>query len=113
MTHRTLTSASEAIDEVDSPVDGLEDGSLSITSQTTGNVTGNHIFIKKKKFQLRISPTVSLSYQMFGAEPQQSQDAHYRKMDRLLYASRSHLHELCLRQIPMKPQLLRNTSPTI
>lgn len=42
MTRRTLASASEAIDEVDSPVDGLEDGSLSITSQTTGNVTGNH-----------------------------------------------------------------------
>lgn len=40
MTRRTLTSASEAIDEIDSPVDGLEDGSLSITSQTTGNVTG-------------------------------------------------------------------------
>lgn len=39
MTRRSL-SASEAIDEVDSPVDGLEDGSLSIPSQTTGNVTG-------------------------------------------------------------------------
>ncbi|XP_031617220.1 sorting nexin-21 isoform X2 [Contarinia nasturtii] len=39
MTRRSL-SASEAIDEVDSPVDGLEDGSLSIIpSQTTGNVT--------------------------------------------------------------------------
>ncbi|XP_055295359.1 sorting nexin-21 [Sitodiplosis mosellana] len=38
MTRRSL-SASEAIDEVDSPVDGLEDGSLSIPSQTTGNVT--------------------------------------------------------------------------
>lgn len=39
MTRRSL-SASEAIDEVDSPVDGLEDGSLSIPSQTSGNVTG-------------------------------------------------------------------------
>lgn len=39
MTRRSL-SASEAIDDVDSPVDGLEDGSLSIPSQTTGNVTG-------------------------------------------------------------------------
>lgn len=39
MTRRSL-SASEAIDEIDSPVDGLEDGSLSIPSQTTGNVTG-------------------------------------------------------------------------
>lgn len=38
MTRRSL-SASEAIDEVDSPVDGFEDGSLSIPS-TTGNVTG-------------------------------------------------------------------------
>lgn len=42
MTRRTLTSATEAIDEIDSPVDGLEDGSLSITPQTTGNVTGKH-----------------------------------------------------------------------
>lgn len=39
MTRRSL-SASEAIDEIDSPVDGLEGGSLSIPSQTTGNVTG-------------------------------------------------------------------------
>lgn len=39
MTRRSL-NASEAIDEVDSPVDGLEDGSLSIPSQTSGNVTG-------------------------------------------------------------------------
>lgn len=44
MTRRTLPNASEAIDEVDSPVDGLEDGSLSITSQTTGNVTGKQIY---------------------------------------------------------------------
>lgn len=46
MTRRSL-SASEAIDEIDSPVDGLEGGSLSIPSQTTGNVTGNflsHLF---------------------------------------------------------------------
>lgn len=43
MTRRSL-SASEAIDEVDSPVDGLEDGSLSIPSQTTGNVTGKPHF---------------------------------------------------------------------
>lgn len=43
MTRRSL-SASEAIDEVDSPtLDGLEGGSLSIPTQTTGNVTGIHI----------------------------------------------------------------------
>lgn len=39
ITRRSL-SANEAIDEIDSPIDGLEDGSLSIPSQTTGNVTG-------------------------------------------------------------------------
>lgn len=43
MTRSTLLSnATEAIDEVDSPVDGLDDGSLSITPQTTGNVTGKY-----------------------------------------------------------------------
>lgn len=44
MTRRSL-SASEAIDEIDSPVDGLEGGSLSIPSQTTGNVTGKEFNI--------------------------------------------------------------------
>lgn len=39
MTRRSI-SASEAIDETDSPVDGLEDGRLS---QTTGNVKGKYI----------------------------------------------------------------------
>lgn len=47
ITRRSL-SASEAIDEVDSPVDGLEDGSLSIPSQTTGNVTGIPIPFKTR-----------------------------------------------------------------
>lgn len=42
MTRRSL-SATEAIDEIDSPVDGLESGSLSIPSQTTGNVTGKFL----------------------------------------------------------------------
>lgn len=46
MTRRSL-SASEAIDETDSPVDGLEDGSLSIPTQTTGNVTGMTAFVHK------------------------------------------------------------------
>lgn len=40
MTRRTLVSANEAIDEADSPVDGLEGGTLSIDSQTTGNIKG-------------------------------------------------------------------------
>lgn len=40
MTRRTLASANEAIDEADSPVDGLEDGTLSIDSQTAGNIKG-------------------------------------------------------------------------
>lgn len=48
MTRRSL-SASEAIDEIDSPVDGLEGGSLSIPSQTTGNVTGK-LHISNAKF---------------------------------------------------------------
>lgn len=42
MTRRTLINASEAIDEVDSPVDGLEDGTLTISSQSSGNIKGNH-----------------------------------------------------------------------
>lgn len=45
MTRRTLVSASEAIDEADSPVDGLEDGALAISSQSTGNVKGKRNFI--------------------------------------------------------------------
>lgn len=42
MTRRTLVNANEAIDEADSPVDGLEDGTLTIDSQSTGNIKGNH-----------------------------------------------------------------------
>lgn len=78
MTRRTLTNATEAIDEIDSPVDGLEDGSLSITSQTTGNVTGNDI-----REQILIQNSLmSFSLQMFGVEQRQSQDAYCQKMDR-------------------------------
>lgn len=50
MTRRNIVNANEAIDEADSPVDGLEDGSLQITPQTTGNVKGKHKllnFVKK------------------------------------------------------------------
>lgn len=43
MTHRTLVNANEAIDEADSPVDGLENGTLKIDSQTTGNIKGKTI----------------------------------------------------------------------
>lgn len=39
MTRRAINAA-EAIDETDSPVEGLEEGTLSIRSQTTGNVKG-------------------------------------------------------------------------
>lgn len=39
MTRRAI-NASEAIDETDSPVDGLEEGTLSIRLQTSGNVKG-------------------------------------------------------------------------
>lgn len=51
MTRRSVTEAEEAIDAIESPTDGLEDGSLTITSQSTGPVTG--IFKKEKsKFYL-------------------------------------------------------------
>lgn len=43
MTRRSL-SANEAIDEIDSPNDGLDYGSLSIPTETTGNVTGKQPF---------------------------------------------------------------------
>lgn len=46
MTRRTLVNANEAIDEADSPVDGLEDGTLTIDSQTTGNIKGRYIHPK-------------------------------------------------------------------
>lgn len=59
MTRRSL-SASEAIDEVDSPVDGLEDGSLSIPTQTTGNVTGI-TFTSIFNWQKKINQVFSLS----------------------------------------------------
>lgn len=42
MTRRTLVSANEAIDEADSPVDGLEGGTLTIDSQSTGNIKGEY-----------------------------------------------------------------------
>lgn len=41
MTRRTMvTNAAEAIDEVDSPVDALEEGMLTIQAQSSGNIKG-------------------------------------------------------------------------
>lgn len=39
MTRRTI-NANEAIDETDSSVEGFDEGTLAIRSQTTGNVKG-------------------------------------------------------------------------
>lgn len=41
MTRRAI-NASEAIDEADSPVEGFDEGTLAIRSQTTGNVKGTY-----------------------------------------------------------------------
>lgn len=81
MTRRSLSS-NEIIDEIDSPVDGLEDGSLSIPAQTTGNVTGNQslnhfifpIFKEFRNVLILISDKLTqfcIDSQVFGAVQQQ------------------------------------------
>lgn len=65
MTRRTLVNAHEAIDEVDSPTDGLEDGTLTIDSQTTGNIKGkpNTISID---VPISTNSCFSMIFQIFG-----------------------------------------------
>lgn len=54
MTRRSISEAAEAIDAIDSPTDGLDDGSLSITSQSTGPVTGIFIIVHQCNFALNV-----------------------------------------------------------
>lgn len=72
MTRRSL-SANEAIDEIDSPVDGLGDGSLSIPSETTGYVTGINRTIDTNRYKTHSCSSKPPLYifQMFGDDQMQ------------------------------------------